>query len=131
MSVDYEDILVSLETSKLAKQKGFDFVCPHWFGVDSGKNKEFDLRLDYPYKDIGIKKSQQGTETYERPTFGMLSKWLRSKGIFVYINFDDLTINIINYLTHVDQHVAKCDLIEYEDFEDLLQEGLKLLPDLA
>jgi hypothetical protein len=74
-NVDYEDLLVSIDTAKLAKQKGFDIICPYWFGCDDGKNKEFDLRLDYKYRDIGVKKSQQGTETYERPSFGVLSQW--------------------------------------------------------
>lgn len=68
--------ICTYEVAKLAKEKGFNWVCPHYFRLN---NK--DLFMIFPsedWSDIG--------ERINAPTQSLLQRWLREeKGIVVEI----------------------------------------------
>lgn len=86
--------LISLETAKLAKEKGFNLNSPAFYGCDhpSGGTESNKLiwRDWIKCTNIGDEGSpQKGTFIYSAPTQSLLQKWLREKhNIHIGINLD-------------------------------------------
>ena len=122
-----QEQLISFETAKLAKEKGFTEFCFHKF------NK--DINGDYEESSIMANIHDHVIETYNRPTQSFLQKWLMEKHrliVLVSYNYDyDLTpyaywIYKENESDPINQRVN--DLHTYEDALELgLQETLKLI----
>jgi len=75
--------LISFETAKLAKEKGFDIKCAYWYGCDnpSGDTKPNTLMCT-PYRITeldGSRYTQEYTMVYSAPTQSLLQKWLREE----------------------------------------------------
>ena len=74
--------LISLETAKLAKEKGFNLNSPAFYGCDnpsSGKeSNQLILREWENWVNFGNEDSpQEGTAIYSASTQSLLQKWLR------------------------------------------------------
>tara|TARA_R110002012_G_C11226492_1_gene563360 strand:+ start:39 stop:455 length:417 start_codon:yes stop_codon:yes gene_type:complete len=69
--------LISFETAKLAKEKGFDIeVLNHYYsteGMNTGNGKDCDMFMD------DVKNSEIEPDEYSAPTQSFLQKWLREK----------------------------------------------------
>lgn len=72
--------LISLETAKLAKEKGFNLNSHAFYGCDfpsSSKPNQLILRSWEKWENFGKEDSQEGTYIYSAPTQSLLQKWLR------------------------------------------------------
>ena len=124
--------LITLETAKLAKEKGFNITTKSFYGCDSpagggNANALFTVEL----KKEGVLQSQEGTMVYDAPRQSLLQKWLREK--------HDINIQMVEYFNlhglmlgwhcKVYSPVFRCELGEsYEEsLEKGLQEALKLI----
>jgi hypothetical protein len=77
------EALISLETAKLAKEKGFNLYSPAWYSCDdpSGDlepNRQI-IRSYATWDELGTEDDQVGTEIYSAPTQAQLQKWLREE----------------------------------------------------
>ena len=71
-----KDEIISLETAKLAKDKGFNIRCRHFYNEGSGWKVQSDLLLRTG-KDVIV----------EAPTQSLLQKWLREvQNLHIYID---------------------------------------------
>ena len=79
--------LISFETAKLAKEKGFDEICLNYFYSDSTSSgniceSKFEIRNSTEHRFIFIKVECTA------PTQSLLQKWLRENhGIHINIDF--------------------------------------------
>ena len=117
-----EEQLITFETAKLAKEKGFDehvdkSICNENDGhfYHGGKNSYFERK--YLHKQ------------YSSPTQSLLQKWLREiHGIYVDImpttKGDDVihVLHMCNVFSK--EKTIECDLEVFEKYEDALEEGL-------
>ena len=73
--------LISIETAKLAKEKGFNLESPAFYGCDEPASGELGNQLfirDWVrLSEIGKITTQEGTLTYDAPEQEMLRDWLR------------------------------------------------------
>ena len=128
-----EDTLITFETAKLAKEKGFRESVLDAFEKDGARSKERTLEggyYDYNYN---------GSESYSAPTQSVLQKWLREKysidiGIVKEVNkYLMIVYNIIMsdscnaspYRDLINLEV-NCDTYE-EALEFALEKGLTLI----
>lgn len=81
--------LVSFETAKLAKQKGFDIPCNYWYNdtdTDMDENNNHIIRTG----SLHNHNHPMDAVTISAPTLCVLHKWLRETfQIFVGINVND------------------------------------------
>jgi hypothetical protein len=104
--------LVSFETAKLAREKGFNENC--YFGFDNNVGNETLGDLNYTNSD---------NLYLMQPTQSLLQKWLRDvKGIRIIINTDYIK-ETYSYSIFSKLHAIK----EYRSYtyEEALEEGLK------
>jgi len=134
-----EEQLVSFETAKLAKDKGFNIPCNKMFSFgrkifenmktisfhNGDKNECANTSHDW-----NNTKSQTETEYYSAPTQSLLQKWLREKhnihvNLFIYHNTED--INIV-YRCRIDYFINKVKIsywLGLGKYEEVLEMGLK------
>ena len=138
-----EEELITLQTAKLAKEKGFDFRCEKAYFETKEHILETrrDSEITFPYKPPRILKRNYGDEftifIAEAPTQSLLQKWLR-------VNHKiDITIMIVGdsgyeYYIHKNRKVITnntvfpCSPEELKNLyektlELVLQEALKLI----
>lgn len=113
-----EEQLISFETAKLAKEKGFNIHCRNCYDEDSGEPYENE---DFPYNSF--------SGSLFAPPQSLLQKWLREEHkIHISINYHDY-----NFVTHVinmknDEHLYFGVNETYEKaLESCLFETLKLI----
>jgi len=123
--------LISLETAKLAKEKGFNLNSHAFYGCDNPASGEpgnkLILRTWEDWTNFGKEEeSQEGTMVYSAPTQTLLQKWLREKHkIIVLIGFldfsddDDYFYSLINHPRELQEDEY------YKTYEEALEEGLK------
>lgn len=84
---------VSLETAKMLKQLGFDWMCPSMYGMDARHNgRQIDEDEEYELKSSGrvdeieyidggtvynIYNNNKDPYCYSRPTHAVAQRWLR------------------------------------------------------
>lgn len=76
-----KDELISIETAKLAKEKGFDLDSIYAYTLlDEKLESAFDMtgNLEFTYQDIKNAKDN-GFDVYLAPYQSLLTKWLRKK----------------------------------------------------
>ncbi len=132
-----QEELITLETAKVAKLKGFDEVCYYLhhpeFGIVDNSKYHKNSKLNVTNKDK--------TEYITAPTQSLLQKWLREiHNIDVFINREGMFIkesycifiydNIkdISRLRPLDNDIFSGYKTYEEAFEIGLQEALKLIP---
>jgi hypothetical protein len=130
------DQVVSFETAKLAKEKGFK-IPSHSYYFEDGEFKEF--KIDDVYS---CDNNTKYFETYSAPTQSILQKWLREEyGIHLVIIptiTSDWTFKTVKVLSKLDNDViagvkSVSDLPPYKDvhgvdfqsYEDALEAGLR------
>lgn len=95
------DELVSFETAKLAKEKGFDIKTYNYF---MGSGKLFTWNEPKNANDVDYTK-----ELYSAPTQSLLQKWLREK--------HNIYIDIKSYYdTELDQALWENEIIDVKDY---------------
>jgi len=127
--------LISFETAKLAKEKGFDLKCNcHWSTYDNNGvlnnflRIEDNLKRDYNNYNFAYI-SNKNEELFSAPSQSLLQRWLREKH---QINIDVETLgkeNSIKYsfdLVYILEtlHVKSFKEI-FETYEDALEFGLQ------
>ena len=119
VNMDISDTLISFETAKLAKEKGFIIPTLCYFRYDEKQCK--GSLLDWN-EDVGF---------YSRPTQALLAKWLREvHNIFVEVLLDQTSnpkfaVEIYQY-THFGNYdkVNQKDWSLYRTYEEALEVGL-------
>jgi len=128
--------LISFETAKLAKEKGFDNGSDTFYAKNT-VFKSWDL---YVIDDIGGRHyNSKNNSQYEAPTQSLLQKWLRDEHkLHILIHPDKMTeynngelfFNCSVKLNARDYEYAlilrhKSKIAEYNTYEEALEEGLK------
>jgi len=139
-----DEQLISFETAKLAKEKGFDEFCLNIYNNIGELEDSFDLEEELEFmtkatelrNSLLCKNTQYDDNTWiSAPTQSLLQKWLREKHNveFVIKPFRDSSLNKttyvadpINIITGRTARIKRCDTYE-EALEKGLQEALKLI----
>ena len=131
-----QDKLISLETAKLAKEKGFDILIENYFRTTGSGPFKSDTKK-YNWND-DHKMETAGNMTYiSAPTQSLLQRWLReSKGLHICIDVSSRTVNKyivkIHYLkTHFPNKGVVTEFLkegssakEFNTYEDALEKAL-------
>lgn len=130
------ETLVSFETAKLAKEKGFDEFCNSWYEEDTNNNT---------YSADDYNKYCNTTLTFENqysaPTQSLLQKWLREKYriyfthkfVFTRTPREQINLKYSIWYTIVSNPILQEDIkgwlrpIEgvYDTYEEALEQGLQ------
>ena len=126
--------LISLETAKLAKEKGFNLFSQGWYGTDDpsyGKPNKFIERTYALWSEIGEEDSQEGTEIYSAPTQTLLQKWLREFHMIdvqsiPLVSLDKTKVTYVYEILKLDEEELKSRrvLVMNLNFEEALEKGL-------
>lgn len=109
--------LISFETAKLAKEKGFDESCLYWYGEeDTWGEKE---KLKTPISLQTHKNSKSPKDTYSAPSQSLLQKWLRE---VYHINIG--CIPAYGGYTYWINNYYDISWIRYNSYEEALKQGL-------
>ena len=141
--------LISFETAKLAKEKGFDWGCRHLSRDEfDGEIPDIDELRDFVKFKFASNKTI-GRNEYTRPTQSFLQKWLRKvhgrhivliptitshwtfKDVRVISEIDNDAIKGVKSISDLPpyKNVSGQDFSTYEEaLEKALQEALKLIP---
>jgi len=148
-----KDEIITLETAKLAKEKGFnipvsnyinpngvfDCVKPTTYNDDGDNHYDIDQlggTILQDYNNIKIDISEIETwgcyfnengieENYSAPTQSLLQRWLREQhGLHIHLYFID---NVLGYQAIITDTVSNIELFEskcFVPYEQALEEGL-------
>ncbi|HOG38282.1 MAG TPA: hypothetical protein PLD95_02305 [bacterium] len=116
-----EEKLVTFNTAKLAKEKGFNVSCLWWYHLDT--------RNCYPLHDVNRVREKFHGKNIHAPTQSFLQKWLREKhNINVLVqesNISDL------YKCMIGKKDRRKDIStdtlytsDYKTYEDAIEKGL-------
>lgn len=116
--------LVSYNTAKLAKEKGFNIFCEHYFCNDDFSRNGKDYGLNKP--DI----------QFYQPTQSLLQKWIReiyNWNIIVFNDDGDKGKNLrynyeLRYILPSFKHIDKKSKVgnyKFKTYEEALEEGLQ------
>ena len=138
-----QEQLITFETAKLAKEKGFDFRCEkaYFETLKHALETSRDGEITFPYKPPRILKRNYGDEftifIAEAPTQSLLQKWLREKHeIYVSPRESYSFDNTLEYVctvngTYVNHNIKDKPINRFDTYEQALevglQEGLKLI----
>ena len=122
-----QEQLISFETAKLAKEKGFIEACFHKFHKDTNGNYEESFIINNIHDHV--------VEIYNRPSQTTLQKWLMEKHKLIVIvgynyEYDSTPYTYWIYKENESNPINQWvnDLHTYEDALELgLQETLKLI----
>lgn len=127
------ETIVSLETAKLLKEKGFNEPCLYYFGCDDKGNlipkcvagiQDCECRT---VEDLYIQNNLLLEEELLQPTLSLAQKWIREKGIHIGVYANASGWGWI--LTKCGGNGSCIKEIEddtfFNTYEDALEEGLK------
>lgn len=125
-----EEHLITYETAKLAKGKGFDIPCVNFWYREKmtqnpycGSGVEYDSDRDciWNWNHSSPYPNKHYKYQFSAPTQSILQKWLREKhGLNLFIT--EGTIHQTKYKFYINQHHHKSP--EYDTYEDALECGL-------
>lgn len=122
--------LISFETAKLAKEKGFNCGSYNVYH-DSG---EYTMTSNSFFRDNGSSRMYNEKGFLEAPTQSLLQKWLRDQKVLVEVSpidgWDSWLYNITMEDAMSPFFIAHQCNEEYETYEHALEEGLKKALDL-
>ena len=133
-----EEELITLQTAKLAKEKGFDVRCEKAY-FETGRHILETIRdgeITFPYKPPRILKRNYGDEftifIAEAPTQSLLQKWLREEyNIDVIVECDNNGDKFYKVRVWENGNYNLLYLTLFKKYEEALeaglQEGLKLI----
>ncbi len=127
-----QEQLISLETAKLAKEKGFNLNSPAFYGCDnpsSGREpNQLVLREWENWVNFGNEDSpQEGTAIYSASTQSLLQKWLREVHdihieVLIYEDEGIKSFECTIYSKLVEEEVY--DEKTYPTYEEALEQAL-------
>ncbi len=118
---------VSFETSKLLKEKGFDWRCHATYdtAVTGGKPKfnEYEVLSFFPF---GMKNSDDKySMVISAPTLQMAMKWLRRKyGLFIRIT-EDMTGNVYEWSVYQKNYGCRVSTYVEDSYEQAEETAIK------
>ena len=122
-----EDQLITFETAKLAKEKGFN-NSPEKYNYSISESFYEDGELQYGEGSYGSISLYQNI--YDAPTQSLLQRWLREiRGVGVFVYLDDTMsyyweINSLHpTASYKGEH--KRSLFVYSEYEEALEKGLQ------
>ena len=134
-----EEELITLQTAKLAKEKGFDVRCEKAY-FETGRHILETIRdgeITFPYKPPRILKRNYGDEftifIAEAPTQSLLQKWLREEyNIIVLVDYEGIDGYYYKFYSYKEGNKNyDASYKNYNTYEEALevglQEGLKLI----
>lgn len=127
-----EEQLVSFETAKLAKEKGFDWKVRHHYRDGNMYDKTL-ICSGNPYNMNSEEEQKMWiTNLYSTPTQSLLQKWLREEhNLHICIAYGDLSNKYMGDIMSRDGKMLvdiECIHKTYEEaLEEGLQEALKLI----
>ena len=117
-----KDELISFETAKLAKEKGFNEYCKY-------VHDTFDNIEEWDDGDEKHKNSYKNASVYySAPTQSLLQKWLREvHGIYIDVKIDTIGIRNDKYAKRVYKLETEIPLFnyKYQKYEEALEAGLQ------
>ena len=122
-----EEQLISIETAKLAKEKGFNLNSQGYYSCDSPSSgregNQLVLRGWEKWMNFGSEASQEGTMIYSAPSQTMLQKWLREKhNIDIIISSNVIGYGYLIYIRYPSQN--KLNKCVFQTYEEALEAGL-------
>lgn len=134
-----EDTLISLETAKLAKERGFDLLVDYFYlTLKDSQNGEVEVRTWSTPSNFNSPPPNpyiiEIREAYSAPTQSLLQKWLREVHKYcIFVNmYDDATyyyevVWVYKKEAHSQSNYNGCFSTYEEALEDGLQNVLKSL----
>jgi len=138
--------LITFDTAKLAKEKGFNLKTPKYYTTENPHSYHKDLEgvcilglmhnntLYQPQEEIdektGIPMYRLNPAIVYAPTQSLLQKWLREKhSIAILVNFNDNTTFEFHYFIHTNISISYSNRIcclptRYKTYEEALENGL-------
>ena len=120
--------LISLETAKLAKEKGFDVPCTKHYSSNKNETGGYDIHRSRQY--VTHKSLRSGG--YLAPTQSLLQKWLRDKhrlyltvDVAVYGDEGRYAAQLVGYHKLKFTNVLIDGFTIYNTYEEALEEGLQ------
>ena len=127
-----EEELITLQTAKLAKEKGFDVRCEKAY-FETGRHILETIRdgeITFPYKPPRILKRNYGDEftifIAEAPTQSLLQKWLREEyNIIVLVDYEGIDGYYYKFYSYKEGN-KNYDASDknYNTYEEALEAGL-------
>lgn len=122
--------LVSLETAKLARKKGFNLNSHAWYGCDEpasgGEGNQLFLRDHERWTNFGKEDSpQEGTMIYSAPTQTLLQRWLRDEHFIDIFIIDSIKEECYDWEIRIADVEMKIECDQYfYNYETALEAGL-------
>ena len=115
-----QEQLISFETAKLAKEKGFNIPVIYVFDDIDGT-----LTASYVKNVFDLLKYNTSIHKCSRPAQSLLQKWLRDKHcIHVEVIWVDTLSDIYVYHISTTNNAIRPDSIFYHSYEEALEQGL-------
>jgi hypothetical protein len=130
-----KEALIEFSTAKLAKEKGFDWDCNHFYTVDEVLTPCLAVRVYEPVDNIVSDSNHAIRLYYSAPTQSLLQKWLRDvHNIQMYVETHTCSTTTEfgriwkDYVVHA-KGAALNDARdeEYQTYEDALEFGLQTM----
>jgi hypothetical protein len=131
-----EEIYISFETSKLAKEKGFEELCFYHY-TKQGKliephlenGSSTDVEFNVELNELLENHNYKHWDKYSAPTQSLLQKWLREKhGAYVEVSINtEYKYNIIIFFKGEFIYIRdnkNNEVSQYNKYEEALEEGL-------
>ena len=116
--------LVTLDTAKLLKEKGFDWKCEHLIG----RNKVI-TKYNLPQSMSCCTEIDGESVEFLCPTLYIAQKWLReTKNLHIeitYIYRDYWTYDILTIPNHGSIGLSGRPLVHYKSYEEVLEAGIE------
>ena len=114
-----EEQLISFETAKLAKEKGFDYYSESLYCSVYLDNYEL-------YNDMCVPLQHEKLEQYKAPTQSLLQKWLREvHNIIVYVKKDFDSLSEYFEMDIVKNNESFTEFEHFGSWEIALEKGLQ------
>jgi hypothetical protein len=114
--------LISFETAKLAKEKGFNYNCNNYTDKRDGNYFSSETTI------ISYKNYNDRTSAISRPTQSLLQKWLREKHNILIETIGNNTNKKFAVKVYFHNHINDKTSVGispfYETYEEGLEEGL-------
>jgi hypothetical protein len=116
--------LISLETAKLAKEKGFNIPVLDCINENEEIGDKEDFVLFNYNQFLSEKWSTQNL--YSCPSQGLLQRWLREKHeLFVFVNYRSFGVEECNgWYYHIGKSPDHYSSDQFKTYEEAMEEGL-------
>lgn len=120
-----KDNIIELKTAILAKEKGFNYFCYHYYKdnklvkpyIENGSSTDVEFRVDL--EDFLDNHNQAFNNCYSAPTQSLLQKWLREeKDCFITVDVNYGFKLYLNDELHLESHYY------HKSYEHALEEAL-------